>query len=206
MERLILARHGHAASNARDVVSGRPPGEGLSDLGVEQALALREVLAGEPVALGIATELRRTQETLALALDGRAPTVIQPLLNEIDFGMYEAGPLTAYREWAWSTEPDVPCPGGGESRVAVASRLADALAGLLTRPEDVVLVVGHALPVRYVVDASDSRFPASRIEHIPHAVPYALSAEQVEAAMIALRVWMQQPRFVDQNGVERFHS
>ncbi|MFN0153871.1 MAG: histidine phosphatase family protein [Gaiella sp.] len=194
-----MARHGHAASNVRDVVSGRPPGEGLSALGVEQALALREQLAGEPIELGVATELRRTQETLDLALAGRAPTLVLPALNEIDFGRYEGGPLADYREWAWSTEPDVPCPGGGESRVALAARLADGLEQLLERAERLVLVVAHALPVRYVIDASDSLFPAARIEHVPHATPYTFTAQQVEAALDALRLWIEQPRFVDED-------
>ena len=39
--------------------------------GIEQARRLRELLAGEEIELGVATELRRTQETLELALDGR---------------------------------------------------------------------------------------------------------------------------------------
>ena len=49
-------------------ISSAPPGEGLSDLGVEEALALREAIAHEPIELGVATRLLRTQETLELAL------------------------------------------------------------------------------------------------------------------------------------------
>jgi broad specificity phosphatase PhoE len=193
---LILARHGHAGANAADTISSRPPGEGLSSLGVEEALALRETLAGEQIGLGVATELLRTQETLELAL-GRldVPRLVLPQLNEIGFGRFEGGPLAAYREWAWTAEPDVECPGGGESRSTAAARYAAALETLLARPEETVLAVGHALPIRYVLDAADGRFPAARVEQVPHAEPYRLGSEAVETAADTLRVWSEAPSF-----------
>jgi broad specificity phosphatase PhoE len=196
MRTLILARHGHALSNALDVVSCTPPGDGLSSRGIDEALALREALAGEAIALGVATELRRTQETLDLALADRAvPRLVLPGLNEIDFGRFEGGPLTTYREWAWSTEPDVECPGGGESRASAAARVANALATLLARAEETILAIGHSLPIRYVLDAADGRFPAPRIEHVEHAAPYRLGRESVDTAKETLRVWSESPRF-----------
>jgi probable phosphoglycerate mutase len=196
VRRLILARHGHAASNAGETVSSVPPGEGLSARGREEALALRDALAGESIALGVATELVRTQETLALAFGDRAgPRIVLPLLNEIRFGRFEGGPLSVYREWAWATAPDVECPGGGESRAAAALRIAAGLEEVLGRAEETVLHVGHSLPIRYVLDASDGRFPAARIERVGHAVPHALEAAQVERAAETLRRWSADARF-----------
>jgi probable phosphoglycerate mutase len=193
---LILARHGHAGANAADTVSCRPPGEGLSARGVEEALALREALAGEEIRLGVATELLRTQETLDLALGARGVTrLVLPQLNEIGFGRFEGGPLAAYRQWAWTAEPDVDCPGGGESRSSAAARYAAALETLIARPEETVLAVGHALPIRYVVDASAGRFPAARVEAVAHAVPYRLDSGAVETARETLRAWSAAPRF-----------
>ncbi len=198
MNRLLLVRHAHARSNADDRISSTPPGEGLSDLGVEEALALRETLAYEPIGLGVSTRLARAQETLELALGGRdVPRLVLPELDEIGFGSFEGGALADYRTWAWSNEPDALCPGGGESRVAVAERLAAALDVLLARPEEAVLAVSHALPIRYVLDAADGLFPAARIAHVPHATPLALDAEAVERAAETLRVWGTAPRFVD---------
>lgn len=198
MNRLLLVRHAHARSNADDRISSTPPGEGLSDLGVEEALALRETLAYEPIGLGVSTRLARAQETLELALGGRdVPRLVLPELDEIGFGSFEGGALADYRTWAWSNEPDALCPGGGESRVAVAERLAAALDVLLARPEGAVLAVSHALPIRYVLDAADGLFPAARIAHVPHATPLALGAEAVERAAETLRVWGTAPRFVD---------
>ena len=198
MIRLLLARHAHARSNADDRISSTPPGEGLSDLGVEEALALRETLAYEPIGLGVSTRLARAQETLDLALGGRdVPRLVVPGLDEIGFGSFEGGALADYRTWAWSNEPDALCPGGGESRVAVAERLAGALDVLLARPEETVLAISHALPIRYVLDAADGLFPAARIAHVPHATPLELAAEAVERAAETLRVWGTAPRFAD---------
>ena len=194
-------RHAHARSNATDRVSSSPPGEGLSEQGVEQALALRETLAYERVELGVATRLARTQETLELALGGLdAERMVLSALDEIGFGAYEGGPLAEYRGWAWTNEPDAACPGGGESRVEAAERIAGGLDLLLSRREEVVVAVSHSLPIRYVLDASDGRFPAARIEHVPHATPFALAADAVEQAAETLRVWATAPRFVDPPG------
>jgi probable phosphoglycerate mutase len=193
---LILARHGHAASNVDDVVNCTPPGGGLSELGREQALALREQLAGEPIELGVSSELLRTQETLDLALG--APGVgrlVLPQWNEIHFGRFEGGPLAAYREWAWGNAADAPCPGGGESRADAARRIAAALETLLAQEAETVLAVGHALPVRYVLDAADGRFPEARIEPVAHAVPHRVDAAGVAAAARALRRWASSPSF-----------
>jgi broad specificity phosphatase PhoE len=159
---------------------------------------LRELLAYEPVELGVSTRLLRTQETLDLGLGSReVPRLVLPDLDEIDFGSYEGGPLGEYRTWAWTNEPDAPCPGGGESRVEAAERYASALDALLARPESSVLAVSHALPIRYVLDAADGSFPAARIERVPHAVPYELDADALERAAETLRVWATAPRFAD---------
>ena len=191
-------RHAHAASNATDCVSSTPPGEGLSERGVGEALALREALAHEPVALGVATRLLRTQETLELALGGRdVPRIVLPGLDEIGFGAFEGGTLAEYRTWAWTNEPDVVCPGGGESRAHAAERIAGALDTLLARPEEVVVAVSHSLPIRYVLDAADGSFPAARIAHVAHAVPVVLDVDAVERSAETLRVWATAPRFAD---------
>jgi broad specificity phosphatase PhoE len=196
VQTLILARHGEAASNVDDVVSSVPPGAGLSRLGREQARELGRQLTDEPIGLGVSSELLRAVETLELALDGRmVPKLTLPSFNEIRFGRYEGGPLAAYREWAWTNEPDIECPGGGESRASAAARISQALDWLLGRPEEMILLVGHALPVRYVLDAVDGRFPAAKIGVIGHAQPHRLEREALEAAAETLRVWSETPRF-----------
>jgi probable phosphoglycerate mutase len=202
VNRLILARHGEAVSNVDGIVSGAPPGAGLSAGGQLQAVELGRRLAGEPIALGVSSRFARARETLEAALAGR-DTVARlelPDLDEIDFGSFEGGPLEAYRAWAWAGEPNAPCPGGGETRVAVARRTAAALDVLLGRPEGVILVVGHALPLRYVLDAADGASPAAKIEHLEHATPHRLPRPQVEHAVETLLAWAEKPQFRDAVG------
>ena len=198
MNRLLLVRHGHARSNLGDHVSSAPPGEGLSEQGVREALALGAALASAEVDLGVATPLVRTQETLELALGDRAvERVVLSALGEIRFGAFEGGPLADYRAWAWSHAPAAECPGGGESRAEAATRIAGALDALLDRPEEVVLAVSHALPIRYAVDASDGTFPTARITPVPHAEVFSLEVDGVRLAAETLRAWAAAPRFTD---------
>lgn len=196
METLLLVRHAHAASNAGELVSGVPPGEGLSDLGRSQAHALATALAAEPVDLGVVTEFRRAQETLALA-ERDVPVVVVSGLNEIRFGAFEGGPLADYRAWAWTHGPDETCPGGGESRAEAAARIASALRLLLDRRERIVLAVGHAVPIRYVLDAAAGRSPSSRVAHVAHAQAHRLERSAVETAATILHDWALAPRFAD---------
>ena len=198
MNTLILARHGHAESNAGEIVSSVPPGGGLSSTGGAEARQLGLLLASEAIDFGISSRLLRAQQTLCLALaDRELPQFVEPLLDEIGFGSFEGGSLATYRQWAWEHEPDTPCPGGGESRAAAALRFAAALAALLARPEETLFVVSHALPIRYVLDAADGRFPAARVEQVPHATPFHLDRAGVQLAAETLRGWAEAPRFAD---------
>jgi broad specificity phosphatase PhoE len=97
----FLARHALAGSNRDGLAASTAPGEGLTPEGVEQARRLGELLAEEPLALGVATEHRRTQETLEIALEGRdVPRLVVPELDEIHFGSFDGGLLLDYRAWA----------------------------------------------------------------------------------------------------------
>jgi probable phosphoglycerate mutase len=197
MRQLILSRHATSLSNALDAISCTPPGLGLSERGHEEARALGAALDGEPIDLAVSSELLRTQETLDRALAGReVPRLVLASWNEIHFGRYDGGPLTPYREWAWTAPADAVCPGGGESRGAVARRIASTLDALLARPEEVVLAVGHALPVRYVLDAADGLTPTPRIAPVEHAVPHRITAGRVRLAAETLRRWAAAPVFV----------
>jgi broad specificity phosphatase PhoE len=87
------------------------------------------------------------------------------------------------------------CPGGGETRAAAAARLATGIAALLRRPEPVILVVSHGLPVRYVLDAAEGRVPQQRLAPVPHAVAYRLERAGVELAAETLAAWAERPVF-----------
>ena len=196
MHTLIVARHAEAHSNHGGTVSGVPPGDSLTKAGVGQARALGRALAGEAIDLAVVTDFVRSIETAHLALAGRdVPRLEVPGLNEIAFGRFEDGPLSEYRAWAWEAPADEPCPGGGESRGAAASRYAEALELLVERPERVVLAVTHALAIRYLLDAFEGKLPSPRIEPVPHAEPFRLDADQVRRAAELLAAWGSRPVF-----------
>jgi broad specificity phosphatase PhoE len=198
MERVLLVRHAFAGSNRDGLASSSAPGEGLTEEGRTQALALREVLAGVTLDLGVATDFARTQETLSLALAGRdVPRTVMPALNEIQFGHYDDGPLEVYRGWAASEPPSTLAPGGGDSRASAAARFASGARELLARPEERLLVVAHALVIRYLLDAAESLVPAARMAPVEHASPYALSRADVERAATLLEEWSRAPSFRD---------
>ena len=199
MRTLILARHGHAVSNEHGgTASCTVPGQGLTESGKAQARRLGDALATEPIDLGVATELCRTEETIELALEGRGiPTILVPELNEIDFGRFDGRPLDEYRGWAFTAPPDEPAPGGGESRAGAADRIASGLRHLLERDEEVILLVGHALVLRYILDAAHGIPPAARMTPLEHAVAQLLTREEVQAAAELLEAWSRAPRFRD---------
>ena len=196
MRQLLLVRHGFAGSNRDGLASSTVPGDGLTDEGVAQARSLARELEREPIDVALTSRLRRTQQTLELALEGRdVPTVVEAELDEIHFGSFDGGALDAYRAWAASHPPDEPAPGGGESRAQAASRFARGLRLVLARPEERVLVVGHALAIRYLIDAAEGHVPAARMSPIEHAFPYRLERVDAERAATLLETWSDAPAF-----------
>jgi broad specificity phosphatase PhoE len=190
MQELVLARHGLAGSNRDAIASCAVPGEGLTAEGVEQARELAIALADEPIDVSLTSRLARTQETLALALEGRdVPVIVAAELDEIHFGSFDGGLLETYRTWAAASPPDELPPGDGESRVQAARRFAQGLRLVLERPEERVLVVWHALAIRYVLDGAEGLVPAARMAPVAHAFPYRLGRRDVERAVSLLEDW-----------------
>jgi broad specificity phosphatase PhoE len=140
-----------------------------------------------PLDLGVATDFARTQETLELALGERdVPRVVIGSLNEIRFGSYDGGSLEVYRGWAASELPSIVAPGGGESRATAAARFSSGARELLARSEERLLVVAHALVIRYLLDAAEGLVPAARMAPVAHATAHELTRADVERAATLL--------------------
>jgi broad specificity phosphatase PhoE len=198
VERVILVRHGESEFSARSTCNGDPKIEGgaLTARGREQARALGLLLADDAIDFCATTEFARTKETADLALEGRGvPRLVVPELNDIRFGRYEGGPLDQYRTWARAASPAEDCPGGGESRAEAARRFAAGYRTLLARPEETVLVVAHALPIRYVLSALLERDPTAIVEPVEECEPNRFSAGQLERAVARLEAWADAPAF-----------
>lgn len=198
MAGIVLVRHAVAGSNRLGIASSVVPGDGLTPEGVEQARRLAELLTGDEIEVAVSSALARTQQTLAIALEGRGvPTVVVDELNEIRFGTFDGGLLDTYRAWAAAHPPTERAPGSGESRADAAARFALGLWRVLERPEGTILVVAHALVLRYVLDAAEGLAPAPLMIPIEHAVPYRLDRGGVERAAELLETWSREPRFRD---------
>jgi hypothetical protein len=57
--------------------------------------------------------------------------------------------------------------------------------------------VGHALAIRYVLDAAAGLVPAARMAPIEHAVTYHLDRGDLERAASLLEAWSDAPQFRD---------
>lgn len=195
MERALFVRHGESEFSVRQLVNGDPSVAcGLTEVGRQQAEQLGERLAGEPLGLCVVTEFPRTHETADLVLGDRdVPRLVLPELNDPYYGQFEGGALADYRRWAATHGPlDVP-PGGGESRVAIATRYVRGFRALLDRPESTLLVVCHSLPIAFAVASADGRGPKAKMPIITYAEPHVLHEEQLERALERLDEWTRDP-------------
>lgn len=195
MELLIVARHGESELSAAGLCNGDPSlPVGLTQAGEEQARALGRALAGDELDLCVATEFPRVQATVDLALLGRdVPRTVAPELNDPLYGVYEGAPLEVYRAWAGAHGPEDAPPGGGESRTQIARRYVAGFRAVLARPEACVLVVAHSLTLRYLLDAAAGASPRPRVELVPYAEPFRLSAAELEGAIAVLGAWAAAP-------------
>lgn len=190
MQTAILARHAESAASVRAAVSSDPAlACPLTERGEEQARGLGRKLAAEPIDLCVVTEFERTRQTAELALAGReVPISVFGELNDPRAGEFEGGPLDDFRAWAWTHGSADEPPGGGESRLAVATRLARGYRRVLERPEPTVLVVGHALPMAYALGGA-----TQRIDLLDYVKSYHLDHEALQAAVERLEVWAAAP-------------
>ena len=187
---VVLARHAHSQLNVEHRVNGDPSRPvHITDDGKAEARVLGMELAGVPLDLCLHTRFGRTQETAAIALEGRdVPVEVEPLFDDIDIGGLEGKTLEEYRAWKAKHTRSDPFP-GGESLDDAAHRYAGAYRKLLTRDIASVLVVCHEIPIRYALNAaggSDSL--DGPVHEIPNATPFlfdeqslARAAERIDA-------------------------
>ena len=197
MDEVILARHGESELSVVGTVNGDPATAcALTETGRDQARRLGELLGDVEIDLCATSEFERARETADIALAGRdVRRLVVPELNDVRFGEFEGGTLAVYREWAAANEPTVEAPGGGESRSATVLRYAHAYRTILARPEPLVLVVAHGLPIRYVLNALEGMPPTALVDQVEYAEPYRLSADALAEAVRLLEKWAAEPRW-----------
>ena len=188
MQLFVFSRHGESTLNVARCVNGDPAVPApLTEAGREAATRLGAQIAGVPVGLCVHTRFGRTRETAELALTGRGvPFTVEPLLDDIDVGDLDGVSIDEYRAWKREHTRHDAFP-GGESLDAAARRYARAFRRLLERPEHVVLVVVHEIPLRYALNAAGGADDLDGPAHlIPNAVPYLF--DEAALARAAARI------------------
>jgi broad specificity phosphatase PhoE len=197
VDRVVLARHGESERSVEGLTNGDPRVPcALTATGRHEARRLGAELADDPIDLCVTSEFERVLQTADLALAGRdVPRLVLADLNDIRFGEFEGRPLTEYRAWAHAHGPE-DVVAGGDSRAQTVARYVHAYRTILARPEELVLVVAHGLPVRYVLDALEGRNPAAAVAQVPYAEPFRLSARELAQAVDRLDAWARSPAWV----------
>lgn len=192
MKTLVVARHAESELNVDNILNGDPSVPvRLTDRGREQARALGESVGH--VDLVAHTAFARTRETAELAWPG-TPTLKVAELNEIAIGRWEGTRWgDGYEAWVNESAPEDACPGGGESRVAAATRYVGGFRLLLERGEDRIALVAHGAPVRYLLLAAAGKPPTALLEHVPPAQPHEVGRGELERAIEVLDGWLAAP-------------
>ena len=195
MKRTFFARHGESEYSARELLNGDVlVSVGLTEAGIQQARRLGEVLRAEQLDLCITTELERVRLTADLALGDRdVPRIVLGELNDPLYGPYEGRTITEYRAWATGAASSATPGDGGESRYAIVERYARGFRFVLDRPEEAILVVAHSLPISYLLGALEGLEPGAKAPLVPYAIPYGLTAEELERCIGVLEAWLAAP-------------
>ena len=156
MATLLLARHGETDWNAEHRWQGHSDIP-LNDRGREQARALAEELADEPIAAIYSSDLLRAYETAKVVAERKdMDVIVDTALRETNLGVWEGLTSTEIEErypddWRVWRDGGIPAGRGGETPgeareriVEVAHRIAAAHAG------EQVLVVTHGGSMRRV--------------------------------------------------------
>ncbi|TQM16242.1 histidine phosphatase family protein [Pseudonocardia kunmingensis] len=158
--RLVMVRHGQTEANARHVLDTRPPGAPLNELGLAQAAALGDRLAGFPVTAvhaSVATRARQTAEPVAAA-HGLEVGVVEGV-HEVFCGELEGRSgedalerfLAVYEAW-WTGDLDARLP-GGESAHDVRERFLPAVDAILDGATGDVVLASHGAAIRLAAAA-----------------------------------------------------
>ena len=176
-----LVRHGGTDYNLASRLNGDPfvPVH-LTEQGREQVALLRDRVADMPVDLGVRTRFPRTEQTIAILLEGReVPVVVCADLDDVLLGEFEGRPVEVYRRFRDENGQDAR-PRGGESRLDALARYTRGFERLLEVDAWAPLVVTHDIPIRFLANAIAGEDP---LEGSVHAVANASLLTVGEADM-----------------------
>ena len=176
-----LVRHGGTDYNLAGRLNGDPSVPvHLTEQGREQVALLRDRVADLPVDLGVRTRFPRTEQTIAILLEGReVPVVVCADLDDVLLGEFEGRSVEDYRRFRDENGQEAR-PRGGESRLDALARYTRGFERLLEVDARAPLVVTHDIPIRFLANAIAGEDP---LEGSVHAVANASLLTVGEADM-----------------------
>ncbi len=129
MATVLLLRHGRTTSNATGTLAGHAPVE-LDEVGLAQARAVGQRLAGVRLAAVVSSPVARCVQTLSVALPDIGP-LLDAGLAEVGYGTWEGQPLKSLaKDPLWRVvqqHPSAVVFPGGEAMAAMAARAVAAV-------------------------------------------------------------------------------
>ena len=176
-----LVRHGGTDYNLASRLNGDPSVPvHLTEQGREQVALLRDRVADMPVDLGVRTRFPRTEQTIAILLEGHdVPVVVCADLDDVLLGEFEGRSVEDYRRFRDENGQEAR-PRGGESRLDALARYTRGFERLLEVDARAPLVVTHDIPIRFLANAIAGEDP---LEGSVHAVANASLLTVGEADM-----------------------
>jgi probable phosphoglycerate mutase len=173
----FVIRHGRTALSATYQVNGDPTAAmPLDEVGVQQCAVHRGARWLQGIAVTVTSRFPRTKQTADLLLAGAVPNVVDPQLDEIDYGHFEGGPWLRYGAWLREHGPGAVPSGSSESWYGATDRLLAGLANCLDLPSP-RLVVGHGVLVSVLLALRNTDGPpnGAALPEAPYVSPLKLT-------------------------------
>ncbi|MET7283300.1 histidine phosphatase family protein [Kribbella sp. NPDC005582] len=137
----------------------------------------------------ITSEFPRTRQTgrLLMGPSTREP-LVDPQLNELDYGVFEGTPFLSYGEWLGQHGADERPEGATESQREGILRMLSALAGMPNHLGDRV-IIGHGLLTSVLIWGLSSHHLESLplfLPEAPYVEPLTLSDDELKDLVTAL--------------------
>lgn len=175
LKKLYIIRHGETDYNQRGMVQGSGIDAPLNETGRAQADRFYQAYAKKHFDKAYVSNLQRTYQSIeAFIRDGLSYEKLAGL-NEISWGSQEGKPFNEhtsklYHETvkSWSNGDLTVGVGGGETPLQVEARQREAMAIIMSRPEEKeVLICMHGRAIRILMSWLTGR-PIARMDEFQH--------------------------------------
>jgi probable phosphoglycerate mutase len=159
MRTLHLLRHGETELSADGTFCGEIDAA-LSALGLQQAeVAAKHLVQLDLEAIYVSPKIRARKTAEPTAKQLNLEPKVEAGLREIEYGVWDGRKETEIKEndpvtyAAWSSDPAVHAPPGGENGYAIAARAVPVVERVASSHEGNVLLVSHKATIRVIVCA-----------------------------------------------------